>query len=239
MPTQPVRLRRFVVLVGAIILLVVGLASWRLLLGNDLAIRTIEVEGGERIQAATVLDIFPVKVGDNLWQVNVDQARFSLLKATPWLREVQVVKAYPDRLRVILEERRPFVVIELAAHRSVWIDAEGYLLEPARSTEIYQPRLRGLSLAETPQGQKVTDEASLQALRDLFAFDGTFLEQFEDVQFNGSDVALTSRAGFQVFLKNFSVKGDLRLLKRVLDVVEGSDYRYFDLRYNQLIVKPR
>jgi cell division septal protein FtsQ len=232
------RLGRFVVLTGVIILLIVGLAGW-LLWGSDLTIHEIAVEGGERIPVETVQDLIPVHVGENLWQVNADQVRFALLQQSAWIREVRVAKEYPNRLRVIVQERVPFVVIEPAGRSPVWIDEEGYVLESERASKIFQPRIRGLHLVETPIGSRIADADALQALRDLFTFEGSFLAPFEEVRFDRSDVTLTSRVGFQVYLKIHSVKGDLSQLQRVLDVIDASEYQYFDFRYNQLIAKPR
>jgi outer membrane protein assembly factor BamA len=235
-----VRLRRFVILTGAIILLVVGLVSWQLLWGSDLAIRAIAVEGGERIPVETVREMIPVQLGESLWKVDTERLRLALLKSTAWIREAQIIKAYPNTLRVLLTERAPFLVIELASKKSVWVDEEGFVLEPARGSETFQPKIRGLILTETPLGQKISDPNALQTLRDLFAMSGSFVEQFDQVVFDGPDVTLTARAGFQVMLKNYSVKGDLSLLKRVLEeAVDGSEYRYFDFRFNEMIAKPR
>jgi hypothetical protein len=227
-------------LTGAIILLVVGFVSWQLLWGSDLTIREIVVEGGERIPVAIVEKMLEDYVGVNLWRVNAGQVRFSLLQKFPWLRDAQIVKAYPHTLKAVVEERLPFVVIETHQRRSVWIDAEGYQLESARVAEIFQPKIRGLTLAETPLGVRATDENSLQTLRDFFALRGSFIAQFSEMVFDGSDVTLTSRAGFQVFLKNFRIKGDLSLLQRVLEEsLDGSEYRYFDFRFNEMIAQPR
>jgi len=235
-----VRLRRFVILTGAIILLIAGLVSWQLLWGSGLAIREIVVEGGERIPVETVREIMPVQLGDNLWKVDTEQVRFALMKGTPWVREAKITKAYPNTLKVLLTERTPFVAIELTGKKSVWVDEEGFQLEPARLSEIFQPTIRGLTLSETPLGFRISDPHALQTLKDLFSMAGSFVGQFDQVVFDGPDVTLTARAGFHVLLKNYRVKGDLSLLKRVLDeAVDGSEYRYFDFRFNEMIAKPR
>lgn len=219
------------------------MAGWGLLGGHVLVVREIEVEGGERISAEFVREIIPIQAGEPLWSVDLQRARLSLIAASPWIGDVRFSRIYPDRLKVFPIERRPLAVVEVPRLGAVWIASDGTVLEPARAAELFPLRVRGFALAEPPPSRpRVQNTESLRALRELLGFDGRFVSQFTDVVFQDpEDVVLTSRLGFQALLKNYSVKGDLRLLQRVLDTLDGRQYRYFDLRYSdrELIAKPR
>jgi cell division protein FtsQ len=65
------------------------------------------------------------------------------LEALPLIRHAEVVRNFPDRVTVIVEERRPFTVVH--ADRLHWIDEEGVSLgvEP-RAVALHTPVLSGL-----------------------------------------------------------------------------------------------
>ncbi len=84
---------------GCILLLMASLQLHRI------PIKQIELEGNVHCSAQTLLEMLPVKVGDEIYRADVDAARAALLQACPYLREVQLERSLSGTIRIVIEER--------------------------------------------------------------------------------------------------------------------------------------
>jgi cell division protein FtsQ len=226
--------RRAVVLLGAVI--GIAFVGW-LLVGSSLfRIREISVEGGERVKPAEVRDLIGIRVGENIFKADLGRARQALLHL-PWVREVQVRRTLPARIRVVIEERKPCALVVLGKERQ-WVDREGYLLEQA--VETTGPLLSGSRALETERGRRL-DERSQIALQALCPLDEQFLAQFAEFQLQSDspELVLQAKAGFRVLLDLEDLGERLKLLERLLTKLKGSRYLYIDLRFGDVVLRPR
>jgi cell division protein FtsQ len=97
-----------------------------LMTSPHLALKTVTVEGCQRLDAELVRRSASVTLGDNLLQVDEDEV-VERLRWHPWVRKVQVTKELPDTLRIQLEERVPAAI--LVEERSFLVDEGGYLFK--------------------------------------------------------------------------------------------------------------
>jgi cell division protein FtsQ len=132
-----------------------------------LHVRAIKVVGGRHTTAADVAAAAALDSSDNLLLLSTREvaARAADL---PWVKNARVERKLPGTVKVTVEERRPAVVLSVAARR--WtLDARGRVLERgATSTSL--PVLTTTEGAELRPGSRVVDgpaSAALAALRSL------------------------------------------------------------------------
>ena len=68
------------------------------------AVKTVELEGAERLTQARVSQLMGLELGTNIFKFEPERAEQMLLQ-DPWIRQVKVTRRLPNTLRVELEER--------------------------------------------------------------------------------------------------------------------------------------
>jgi hypothetical protein len=219
--------RRVVFIIVAIIGLVLGV-PWH----KYLIVREITVEGGERIQAETVLQSLPITVGTNWLTADTQAAREALLRL-PDVRDALVRKRLWARIEILVREREPLAVARMG-QRLFWLDTEGFFYAPAPS--YFGPVLLEPQTIETPRGIRLAEPFYLVPLRALLSAPGKLLNHITTVRFEGSTMILTIRDGPDVLLHTYDVRGELLRLSRVLSALDGRRLRRIDLRFERLLV---
>jgi len=219
--------RRAVFFIIAIIGLVLGV-PWH----KYLVVREITVEGGERIQAETVLQSLPITVGMNWLTADTQAAREALLRL-PDVRDALVKKRLWARIEILVREREPLVLARLG-QQLFWLDTEGFFYTPARQP--FGPVLLEPQTIETPRGTRLAEPFYLVPLSALMTAPGNLLNHITTVRFEGSTMILTMRDGPDVLLHTYDVRGELLRLSRVLSALDGRRLRRIDLRFERLLV---
>lgn len=96
-----------------------------------LLIQRIEVEGNTTIPRADVLSQAGINVGEHILLVNTGEARARLLE-NPLIQDATIQRVYPDKLRIIIQEREPIAAIVGGGSYAI-IDAEGYVISIEKS----------------------------------------------------------------------------------------------------------
>jgi cell division protein FtsQ len=109
-------------LVAGVVLVGGGIAGHFLLTAPAFAVIAVEVRGASRLSPADVIRVSGIRPGVNLFRVDTsDVAR--RLEALAEIRRAEVIRALPNRVTIIVEERRPFTLVH--AGRLHWIDEDG------------------------------------------------------------------------------------------------------------------
>jgi len=142
------RLVRFVLAVGLVAVVLVGLAAagrW-LYTTSRFAVKQVEVRGAQQLTAERVLEAAHVPLGRSLFLI--DPRRIArAVETLPEVQRAEVVRELPDRVTVVVEERRPFTLVH--AGRLHWIDESGHVLgREAQAVTPPAPVISGLSEAE-------------------------------------------------------------------------------------------
>ena len=102
----------------------------------------IDVAGADRLTPEQVAAIIGVRPGSGMAQIDLDAARAEL-EARDWVASAQIVRLWPDRLVVRLEERRPFALWQHGGEHHV-IDEAGAVIDAADPAEFSDlPRVTG------------------------------------------------------------------------------------------------
>ena len=106
----------------------------------------IKVEGNKKYVAEDVIKQTGLVTGFNIFKMlgekpkNLFSFRFndaekSILKAMPYIKTVRVGPSLPDKIKIRIQERTPFAVLETKG-TSLLIDKEGYVLEELKDSNL-------------------------------------------------------------------------------------------------------
>jgi cell division protein FtsQ len=76
---------------------------------HNLAIADIKIEGRHRTSAEEILSTLNVNIGDSLFQFDTESAHTKILEL-PWVNSVLVQRQFPNRIRIVLNERVPLAI---------------------------------------------------------------------------------------------------------------------------------
>lgn len=217
----------------------IAIIIWRLPWDRYFAIKTIVIEGGERITAETLQNLIDIRVGASLFDVDLEAARRRLLNHI-WIRDAKLSRHFLSRrLKVEIFEREPLGVV-FSKGRHLLVEREGFILEKLKDKpELF---ISGIETVETPRGEQVKSDQIIRAIQDFFSFDQQFLAQFTELRLDEevNEAVLLARAGFKVFLDAERLRQSLRILERLLNTINANKYSYIDLRFEkEVILMPR
>lgn len=214
----------------------------------------LEVKGLRRLSGADIGAASGLKVGDNIFEVDLGQVE-DRIESLPWVREAFVVRKPPDRLVVSIVERRRLAWVELG--KIYGVDLEGVLLPAAGESaesfgELDLPVVSGLSVPTDSLriGSIVADSALVQILRwwkEASAYDAELCMNISEIQpfkmsLGNSDIRLFLVGdGLEVRLPADRVHERLEVLKVLMKRVyrECPDPAYIDLRFAGQVVVGR
>jgi cell division septal protein FtsQ len=145
--------RALILCVLGMLLITVAMTAFRSLTRSELfAVKHIDLEGNKRTSREDLLATLQVDAGNGLWRLDLDEIR-NKLKRNPWVREVEVTRALPDRLKVKISEREPWVLTRRYDNSIVWIDRDGTVLgdESRFNVATVPPLVSGLAEGAAPQ----------------------------------------------------------------------------------------
>lgn len=104
----------------------------------------VRITGQREVNEEDVLDTLSIRSGQSLFLYDAAAAR-QRLAANPWVSNVSVMKLYPDKVRVILEERVPAALWQKTVHDPVEIiDSAGEVITDRLETRFVKlPRVMG------------------------------------------------------------------------------------------------
>ena len=198
-------------------------------------VETIVVTGTARYTEAELLDVIPVKQGDNLFLLNKFSIAESIMESLPYVEEVRVNRKLPDTLLIEVAECQAAAVVMY--NGAGWlISSTGKIVEevPAADAKVY-PAVQGCTAVEPVMGEqlKLERESDLtELLRLLSALEkaGT-LDQLQSVQLGDmSTLSLTYGGRFTVELpRGGDYDRKMEKLPRYIERLESNETGTFDM----------
>ena len=242
-PRRPLRWRR----AAGVVALVVGTAAAAVVAGHWMlttprfAVVAVEVRGASRLPAQRILEVSGIVHGANLWRIDPDQVR-ARLEALPEIRRADVVRELPNRVSIVVEERRPFTLVHSA--RLHWLDEDGRLLgEESRAVATEVPVISGLSEDElvtmrTTPGPRA--RAAIALIRALLRTGSTLAAEISEIDMSRSEgPVLYTVDGVEVRLGSEEWEERLARLEGVLAQVTTQVVQGVDLRFRDQVVLKR
>lgn len=205
------------------------------------AVMAIEVRGASRVPPQRILETSGIVRGTNLWRIDPDRVR-ARLESLPEIRRADVVRELPNRVSILVEERRPFTLVHAA--RLHWVDEDGRLLGEERhavATEV--PVIRGLSEDElvtmrTRPGPRA--RAAIALIRALLRTGSALAAEISEIDMSRPEgPVLYTIDGVEVRLGSEEWEERLARLEGVLAQVATQDVHGVDLRFRDQVVLKR
>lgn len=125
----------------------VGTSIWLVFFSTTLQVTKVEVVGNDLLSDAQVRSVADVPVGEQLALVDLDRAT-ARISSLAEVRTVDVTRAWPDGVRIEVEERTAVAVVELAG-RLRGLDPDGVVFRDYKAVPRGMPRVRPTTGAGT------------------------------------------------------------------------------------------
>jgi cell division protein FtsQ len=216
-----------------------GGIAW-LLTAPRFAVTSVDVEGVSRVPAERVRNAAAITSGTNVWRIDPETV-IGRVEAVPEIRRAEIIRRYPNRVTVRVEERRPFTLVH--AGRLHWLDEEGRVLREARDAVVPPvPVVSGLDEAElmsirTAPGPRAREAIAL--IRVLLRSRSALTAQISEIDMSrGEGPVLYTVDGVEVRLGTEDWDERLGRLEGVLAEVgrDAQGVRTIDLRFRNQVV---
>jgi cell division protein FtsQ len=239
-PRRPVRWAWILGGVGAVALFLVsvGLASYWALTSPRFAVTAVEVRGASRVPPQRILEVSGIVHGANLWRIDPQVVR-ARLEELPEIRRADVVRELPNRVSIVVEERRPFTLVH--AGRLHWLDEEGRVLgEESHAVAPEVPVISGLSEDELASMRTAPGPRARQAItliRALLRTGSSLASEISEIDMSRPEgPVLYTVDGVEVRLGSEEWEERLARLEGVLAQVATQDVNGVDLRFRDQVV---
>ena len=221
-----------------LVLAAVGFGVVWLLTSPRFAITEVAVSGASRLTPEEVVTASGIGPGTNLFRL--DRADVvARVEALPLVRRADLVRRFPNRITISIEERRPFTLVH--AGRLHWIDEHGVSLG-AESKAVAPPvpvitGLQPTDLEGNPPSPRVA--AGISLLRVLLRSETALIQQISEIDVSRPDGPLLYTVeGVEVRIGAEDWEARLGRLQGVLAQIRanGEAVSAIDLRFRDQVV---
>ena len=217
-----------------------GSGARSLLKVSRFAIERVNVAGQSRLSAAEVVAASGLVPGQSLWSLDTRRA-VTGVETLPLVRRAEVVRAWPNRVTVFVEERQPFTLV--SAGGLYWVDEQGVPLGPeTRPITLAAPVISGLGAGDVAAAGRAPSErvtVGVALLRTLVRAQSPLLKDISEVDVSRAEgPVLYMLDGVEVRIGSEDWDGRLGRLGGVLAQLRASGQRVtsIDLRFRDQVV---
>jgi cell division septal protein FtsQ len=226
--------------VGATVVAGGALTAQWLLSSEHFVVTEVEVRGASRLSQDAIVAASGLAAGMNLFRLDA-RAAVAGVEALPEVRRAELVRHFPDRVVLHVEERRPFTLVHTG--RLHWVDEQGVPAgaEP-RAVAVPVPVISGLSQDDLAMAGRAPSErvvSGLALIRLLLRSGGPLLSQISEIDMSRSEgPVLLTVDGIEVRLGREDWETRVPRLQSVLAQVasSGDAVSSIDLRFRDLVV---
>lgn len=194
-------------------------------------LNSVEVSGTRRVSLQEVERIARQHSSSPLMLASLETLKAEL-KKIPWIKEAQVTRILPDKLRIKIEERTPLMLARIDQSKAYWVDEEAVVLgefDASLDKEV-PPIVVGLTSKDTEAAQAENRERVSVYKNLLWALDSgklKYSKQVEEIDLaNLKDVRLTMTQGarpVEIALGNRDFRTRFLLAIDVLEALKNQD----------------
>jgi cell division protein FtsQ len=225
---------------GLAVLAAAGAGTAWLLTSPRFAITEVAVVGASRLTPEEIVAASGIGPGTNLFRLDRG-AVVARLDGLPLVRRADLVRRFPNRVTLAVEERRPFTLAH--AGRLHWIDEQGVSLgAETRAVVPEAPVITGLGPADLAAGAGAPTArvaVGISLLRMLLRSETALLRQISEIDVSRPDgPVLYTVEGVEVRLGAEDWEARLGRLQGVLAQVRagGEPVNAIDLRFRDQVV---
>ncbi len=198
------------------------------------------VASGQRVAREQIEQAFDGDLGRSVFEVPLERRRVQLM-ALPWVESAYIVRGWPNRLRVLVTERKPVAFVRLPQGLSL-IDRQGVLLPLIGGGRFQFPVATGINAAQPPAERRKRIGVMLAALEDLDRDTPRRSEDVSEIDLSDpNDAAITVSASGSAVLVHLGNGHFLERYKLFLENIENWREQYgavksVDLRYEKQVI---
>lgn len=217
-----------------------ALAAHFVLTAARFAVTAVDVRGASRVAPRAIAEAAAIAPGTNLLRLRTDEVE-RRVEALPAIRHAEVIRAWPNRVTIVVEERRPFTLVH--AGRLHWVDEEGVPVGVER--EAVAPRapvISGLTpdeLAVMRERPSPRAQEAIALIRVLLRSGSSLVDQISEIDVSRpDDPVLYTVDGVEVRLGADNWDGRLARLEGVLGQLAAAPepVTSIDLRFRDQVV---
>jgi cell division protein FtsQ len=126
---------------------------------------TLEVSGATHASQRQIAAVFSEDSGKSVYLLPMSDRRMTL-RAVHWVKDASIVRLWPNRVLVRVEERTPVAFLALSPSRFGLIDEDGVILPPAPD-RFTLPVLTGVQSADPPTQRRDRVHRMLRLTKEL------------------------------------------------------------------------
>jgi cell division protein FtsQ len=217
-----------------------ALAAHFVLTAARFAVTAVDVRGASRVAPRAIAEAAAIAPGTNLLRLRTDEVE-RRVEALPAIRHAEVIRSWPNRVTIVVEERRPFTLVH--AGRLHWVDEEGVPVGVER--EAVAPRapvISGLTpdeLAVMRERPSPRAQEAIALIRVLLRSGSSLVDQISEIDVSRpDDPVLYTVDGVEVRLGADNWDGRLARLEGVLGQLAAAPepVTSIDLRFRDQVV---
>jgi cell division protein FtsQ len=163
-------------------------------------VREIEIQGCQTLSQESILSLVRVEGTPNLFTVKLKEIA-RRLEDHPWINSVVVRKAFPGKISIWVEERKPIAIVQLEEH--YYIDVKGVIFSRVGEKDGYNyPFLTGLDRPSLEKGSEETKGLVMKALEFLLSLEKGKSAPLDEI----SEIHIEKTWGIQCFTKNRGIE---------------------------------
>ena len=220
-------------------------ARW-LVTARLFAVERIEVVGQSRLSADEVVAASGIAPGQNLFRIDARRA-VAGVESLPRVRRAELLRALPNGVTLLVEERQPFVLVHAGGLRRPggleWVDEQGVPIgRETRAVSLEAPLVSGVGADEVATPGRTPSErvvAGVALIRTLLRLQSPLLKEISEVDVSRAEgPVLYMQDGVEVRLGGEDWDDRLGRLGGVLDQLRASGQRAtsIDLRFHDQVV---
>lgn len=157
------RLRLFTLFLIALFIILAGVILFN---SSFFRLKQIKVTGNRHFTKKDIISLAQIPPETSLFRLPTTEIRERVLK-NPRIKEVQVIRHFPNVLQIAVVERKPIAIIDLEDFYAL-IDDEFFVIEQRASVEgLNLPLIRKLKLSQFPVGKIVRSKSLSNAIKCL------------------------------------------------------------------------
>lgn len=163
---QRKRKKRIKTLKIVMVILVIGGILAFLLTSENFSIKEIEIEGNKQLKQEEIYNISQIELGDNIFSTLSIVAKVRL-KDNGYIEDVKIKKAYPNKIKIEVQERKIQYQILTESGEYIYIDEQGYTID-CSSENLNVPTITGMDITEENiEKTKRLEEADLEKMEKI------------------------------------------------------------------------
>lgn len=241
MPKNPQGKGFYKILITILPICVLALALLVFFRNSDyFKIAEIEIIDGESGAGTSARDLLKMYKGRNIFEVDINMLASRIKTENPFIKYAVVKRVFPNRLEIGIVERIPVALVK--AQKDYPVDADGMVLPP-KAADKQLIAINGVHSWATPKaGTRIVDRNLKTALALVKLFKEKSITGVRSIDASDRRNAVFQlKNGVEIKIGNEDFDPRLDMLKATLSR-KGLDFeniRYIDLRFKDVVIKPR